>query len=64
MMAKAKEKIAAGHVHFPTIVKVRSSLLQGNYKDRRLVYLNSAKEIKDAREELARIIEESIALMD
>ena len=60
---KAKDKLILVF-HHPTIVKVRSSLLQGNYKDRRLVYLNSAKEIKDAREELARIIEESIALMD
>ena len=49
--------------HHPTIVKIKSSLLHGDYKDRRLVYLNSAKEIKDVQEELARIIKESIALM-
>ena len=60
---KAKDKLILVF-HHPTIVRVKSSLLQGNYKDRRLVYLNSAKEIKDAQEELSRIIKESIALMD
>ena len=60
---RAKDKIVLVF-HHPTIVKIKSPLLRGDYKDRRLVYLNSAKEIKDAREELARIIKESIALMD
>ena len=60
---KAKDKLILVF-HHPTIVKIKSSLLQGDYKDRRLIYLNSAKEIKEAREELARIIKESIALMD
>ena len=60
---KAKDKLILVF-HHPTIVKIKSSLLQGDYKDRRLVYLNSAKEIKETREELARIIKESIALMD
>ena len=39
---KAKDKIILVF-HHPNIVKVRSELLQGNYKDRRLVYLNSMK---------------------
>ena len=60
---KSKDKLILVF-HHPTIVKIRSSLLQGDYKDRRLVYLNSTKEIKEAREELARILKESIALMD
>lgn len=60
---KSKDKIILVF-HHPTIVKIKSSLLEGDYKDRRLVYLNSAKEIKDAREELARIIKESIAMLD
>ena len=60
---RAKDKIVLVF-HHPTIVKIKSSLLEGDYKDRRLVYLNSAKEIKDAREELARIIKESIAMLD
>jgi len=50
--------------HHPNIVKIRSELLQGNYKDRRLVYLNSMKEIKDAQKELERIIKESVAMID
>jgi len=49
--------------HHPSIVKIRSELLQGDYKDRRLVYLNSMKEIKDARKELETIIKKSIQLI-
>jgi len=50
--------------HHPSIVKIKSDLLQGDYKDRRLVYLNSEKEIKPAKKELERIIKESIQLID
>ncbi len=50
--------------HHPTIVKIKSALLQGDYKDRRLVYLNSLEEIKDSKKELDRIIKESIVLLD
>ena len=60
---KAKDKIILVF-HHPNIVKIRSELLQGNYKDRRLVYLNSTKEIKDAQQELERIIKESVAMID
>ena len=60
---KAKGKIILVF-HHPDIVKIRSELLQGNYKDRRLVYLNSMKEIKDAQKELERIIKESVAMID
>lgn len=60
---RAKDKIILVF-HHPNIVKFKSELLQGNYKERRLVYLNSPQEIKDAREELARIIKESVAMMD
>ena len=38
--------------HHPSIVKIKSDLLQGDYKDRRLVYLNSEKEIKTAKKNL------------
>jgi hypothetical protein len=48
----------------PVIVKIKSGILQGNYKDRRLVYLNSKKEIKDGQKELERIIRESVQLID
>ena len=60
---KAKDKIILVF-HHPNIVKIRSELLQGTYKDRRLVYLNSKKEIKDAQKELERIIKESVAMID
>lgn len=60
---KAKDKIILVF-HHPDIVKIRSELLGGNYKDRRLVYLNSMKEIKDAQNELERIIKESVAMID
>src|SRR5678816_1404915 len=60
---KAKDKIILVF-HHPNIVKIRSELLQGNYKNRRLVYLNSMKEVKDAQKELERIIKESVAMID
>jgi len=60
---KAKDKIILVF-HHPGIVKIRSELLQGNYKNRRLVYLNSMKEVKDAQKELERIIKESVAMID
>ena len=60
---KATDKIILVF-HHPDIVKIRSELLQGNYKDRRLVYLNSRKEINDAQKELERIIKESVAMID
>src|SRR6187549_693774 len=60
---KAKDKIILVF-HHQGIVKIRSELLQGTYKDRRLVYLNSIKEIKDSQKELERIIKESVAMID
>lgn len=50
--------------HHPNIVKLKSDLLKGEYRDRRLVYFNSLKEIKENKKELERIIKESIQLMD
>jgi hypothetical protein len=41
-----------------------SGLLQGDYKDRRLVYINSEKEIRDVKKELERIIKESVKMVD
>ena len=61
--ARSKDKIILVF-HHPSIVKIKSDLLQGDYKDRRLVYLNSEKEIKTAKKELERIIKESIQLID
>ena len=53
---KAKDKLILVF-HHPNIVKIKSELLQRTYKDRKLVYLNSMKEIKDAQKELERIVE-------
>ena len=46
--------------HHPGITKIRSPLLEGKHKDRRLFYFNSAAEIKKNGKELARIIKESL----
>jgi uncharacterized protein YdhG (YjbR/CyaY superfamily) len=61
--ARSKDKIILVF-HHPSIVKIKSDLLLGDYKDRRLVYLNSEKEIKFAKKELERIIKESVQLID
>ena len=50
--------------HHPNIVKISSALLEGDYKDRRLVYLNSVSEINKNKKELERIIDESVKMMD
>ena len=57
--ARSKDKIILVF-HHPSIVKINSGLLQGDYKDRRLVYINSTKEIKETKKELQRIIKESL----
>ncbi|HJS53491.1 MAG TPA: DUF1801 domain-containing protein [Chitinophagaceae bacterium] len=61
--ARSKDKIILVF-HHPDIIKIKSGLLQGNYKDRRLVYLNSLKDVKEAKKELERIIKESVQLLD
>ena len=50
--------------HHPKIVKIKSELLEGDYKDRRLTYFNSLKEVKENKIELERIIKESIEMID
>ena len=42
--------------HHPAIVEIKSPLLEGEYKDRRLVYFNSSKEAVKNEKELSRII--------
>lgn len=59
---------ATEHVHLifhhPTIVKIKSALLEGDYKDRRMVYLPDMKAVKANKKELQRIINESVQLID
>ena len=50
--------------HHPFVVKIESELLEGDYKDRRLVYLDSMKTIKANKKELERIINEIIDFID
>ena len=50
--------------HHPNIVKIKSILLEGDYKDRRLVYFNSLNEIRSGKKELERIIDQSVRMMD
>lgn len=50
--------------HHPAIVKIRSPLLEGDYKDRRMVYFENMAEIRSRKKELRRILRELVALMD
>jgi len=50
--------------HHPAVVKVKSALLQGDYKDRRLVYFKNASDAEQNKKELARIIKEIIKQID
>jgi len=58
---------ATQHVHLifhhPSIVKIKSALLEGDYKDRRMLYLPDMKAIKVHKKELQRIINESVQLI-
>lgn len=58
---------ATQHVHLifhhPSIVKIKSALLEGDYKDRRMLYLPNMKAIKANKKELQRIIQESVQLI-
>jgi hypothetical protein len=46
--------------HHPFIVKIKSELLEGEYKDRRLVYFADMKSVKANKKELVRIVLELI----
>lgn len=50
--------------HHPSVVKVNSDLLEGNYKDRRLVWFESIKDIKAAEKELMRILKFILSEID
>jgi uncharacterized protein YdhG (YjbR/CyaY superfamily) len=49
--------------HHPAIVKINSELLEGDYKDRRMMYFENMKEVKARKKELTRIIDELVDLM-
>jgi hypothetical protein len=50
--------------HHPAIVKLKSKYLEGDYKDRRMMYFSNAKEIRSRKQELARIMNELVTLME
>lgn len=50
--------------HHPAIVKIKSALLEGDYKDRRMMYFENMKEVKARKKELTRIIKELVDLMN
>jgi len=47
--------------HHPFVVKIKSHLLEGEYKDRRLVYFSDTNEIQSNKKELTRIVKEIIS---
>lgn len=50
--------------HHPSIVNIKSELLLGEYKDRRIMYFGSAKEIKTHTKELKKIIKQQVVLVE
>ena len=50
--------------HHPAIVKIKSAFLEGDYKDRRMMYFENMKEVKARKKELSRIITELVELMN
>lgn len=58
------EKVVHLVFHHPAIVKIKSALLEGDYKDRRMAYLKNMKEVNSNKKELTRIINELVRLAD
>ncbi|MBK7650480.1 MAG: DUF1801 domain-containing protein [Flammeovirgaceae bacterium] len=50
--------------HHPCIVKIKSDLLEGDYKDRRLVYFTSLGAVKKNKPELTRIVKELVKAIE
>lgn len=46
--------------HHPAVVKIKSPLLEGNYKDRRLVHFESKEHAVKCKKELTRIVNEIV----
>lgn len=49
--------------HHPTIVQINSRLLEGNFKDRRVLYIRNSEELAAHKKELERIIKEQVNLV-
>jgi uncharacterized protein YdhG (YjbR/CyaY superfamily) len=50
--------------HNPEIASVKSELLEGDYKDRRMAYFSSMEDVKAKRTVLESIVKELVRLMD
>ena len=50
--------------HHPAIVKIKSAFLEGDYKDRRMMYFENMVEVKARKKELIRIINELVILLN
>lgn len=50
--------------HHPSVVEIKSELLEGDYKDRRLVYFKDAKEVQAKKKELAAIVKKIAQVID
>jgi hypothetical protein len=50
--------------HHPYIVRIKSPLLEGDYKDRRMMYFKNMGEVRKGKPALQKIIKELVALMD
>ena len=50
--------------HDIAIIKVKSALLEGDYKDRRMTYFADMKDVKAKQPELERIMKELVKLVD
>jgi hypothetical protein len=50
--------------HHPHIVKIKSDLLEGDYKDRRLAWFSSMKEIKSNKKNLTTIMKLLVEAID
>ncbi|MEO6286215.1 MAG: DUF1801 domain-containing protein [Dyadobacter sp.] len=48
--------------HHVTIVQIKSALLEGDYKDRRMVYFTDMQDIENKKTELERILNEYVQL--
>lgn len=49
--------------HHMAITQIQSGLLEGNYKDRRLVHLNDMADVEVKKQELERILREYVDLV-
>lgn len=50
--------------HHPAIASIQSALLEGDYKDRRMLYLRTMDDVQAHKQELASIINELVQRID